>query len=30
MSTPDDICGHYVRVNGTRTFYDELGGRTVT
>ena len=25
MSTPEDIRGHYVRVNGTRTFYDEIG-----
>ncbi|MEQ8659530.1 MAG: alpha/beta hydrolase [Gammaproteobacteria bacterium] len=25
MATPEDITGHYIRVNGTRTFYDELG-----
>ena len=25
MATPEDIRGHYVKVNGTRTFYDELG-----
>lgn len=25
MSTSEDIRGHYVRVNGTRTFYDEIG-----
>ncbi len=25
MATPEDIRGHYVRVDGTRTFYDELG-----
>ena len=25
MSTPQDIRGHYVKVNGTRTFYDEIG-----
>jgi pimeloyl-ACP methyl ester carboxylesterase len=25
MPTPEDIRGHYVRVNGTRTFYDEIG-----
>ena len=25
MLTPEDIRGHYVKVKGTRTFYDELG-----
>ena len=25
MSSPEDIRGHYVKVNGTRTFYDEIG-----
>ena len=25
MATPEDIRGHYVKVNGARTFYDELG-----
>ena len=25
MATPEDIQGHYVKVNGTRTFYDEIG-----
>jgi pimeloyl-ACP methyl ester carboxylesterase len=25
MATPEDINGHYVKVNGTRTFYDEIG-----
>ena len=25
MATPEDIRGHYVKVKGTRTFYDELG-----
>ena len=25
MSTPEDIRGHYVKVDGTRTFYDEIG-----
>lgn len=25
MASPEDIQGHYVKVNGTRTFYDELG-----
>lgn len=25
MATPEDISGHYVKVGGTRTFYDELG-----
>jgi pimeloyl-ACP methyl ester carboxylesterase len=25
MATPEDIRGHYVKVNGTRTFYDEIG-----
>lgn len=25
MATPEDITGHYIKVNGTRTFYDELG-----
>ncbi|MGR8921446.1 MAG: alpha/beta fold hydrolase [Gammaproteobacteria bacterium] len=25
MATPEDIRGHYVKVDGTRTFYDELG-----
>lgn len=25
MATAEDIRGHYVRVDGTRTFYDELG-----
>ncbi|MBL6750304.1 MAG: alpha/beta hydrolase [Nevskia sp.] len=30
MATPEDIRGHYVKVNGTRTFYDELGeGRPI-
>jgi pimeloyl-ACP methyl ester carboxylesterase len=25
MATPEDIQGHYVKVNGTRTFYDQIG-----
>lgn len=25
MVSPEDIRGHYLKVNGTRTFYDELG-----
>lgn len=25
MATPEDILGHYVKVDGTRTFYDEIG-----
>ncbi|MGE0484612.1 MAG: alpha/beta fold hydrolase [Gammaproteobacteria bacterium] len=25
MATPEDITGHYIDVNGTRTFYDECG-----
>ena len=25
MATPEDIRGHYVKVGGTRTFYDEIG-----
>lgn len=25
MASPEAICGHYIEVNGTRTFYDELG-----
>ncbi len=25
MPTPEDIQGHYIKVNGTRTFYDEIG-----
>ncbi len=25
MATTEDIRGHYVKVNGTRTFYDEIG-----
>ena len=25
MATPEDICGHYIEVKGTRTFYDEIG-----
>jgi pimeloyl-ACP methyl ester carboxylesterase len=25
MATPEDIVGRYVKVNGTRTFYDEIG-----
>lgn len=25
MATPEDIRGHYLKVNGTRTFYDEIG-----
>ncbi len=25
MATPEDIRGHYVKVKGTRTFYDEIG-----
>ncbi len=25
MATPEDIRGHYVKVRGTRTFYDEIG-----
>ena len=25
MATPEDIHGHYVKVGGTRTFYDEIG-----
>ena len=25
MATSEDICGNYVSVNGTRTFYDDIG-----
>ncbi len=25
MATPEDIRGHYIKVNGTRTFFDEIG-----
>ncbi len=25
MATPENITGHYINVNGTRTFYDEIG-----
>jgi len=25
MTGTEDIRGHYVKVNGTRTFYDEIG-----
>lgn len=25
MATPEDIHGHYLKVKGTRTFYDEIG-----
>jgi pimeloyl-ACP methyl ester carboxylesterase len=25
MATPEDIRGHYIKVAGTRTFYDEIG-----
>jgi len=25
MASPEDIRGHYVKVDGTRTFYDEIG-----
>ena len=28
MATPEDIRGHYVKVDGTRTFYDEIGDGT--